>query len=275
MSIELTRHLRDEGIEVLTGVTLDSVERTDSGRLLRMSAVDGAAHTLEVDELLVASGRRGNTGGMGLEAARVKLGRSGEIVVDDQLRTANARVFAAGDVTGGDMHVYVAARAGILAAENALGAGQSLDLSVLPRVTFTDPAVATVGLTEESARSAGIEPLVSKLPLEHVPRARSAGIEPLVSKLPLEHVPRALAARDTRGFVKLVADATTRRIVGAQIVASEAGEMIMEPALAIRFGLTIEDLNSTLHPYLTLAEGIKLAALTFDKDVAALSCCAG
>ena len=255
MSIELTRHLRDEGIEVLTGVTLDSVERTDSGRLLRMSAVDGAAHTLEVDELLVASGRRGNTGGMGLEAAGVKLGRSGEIVVDDQLRTANARVFAAGDVTGGDMHVYVAARAGILAAENALGAGQSLDLSVLPRVTFTDPAVATVGLTEESARS--------------------AGIEPLVSKLPLEHVPRALAARDTRGFVKLVADATTRRIVGAQIVASEAGEMIMEPALAIRFGLTIEDLNSTLHPYLTLAEGIKLAALTFDKDVAALSCCAG
>ena len=255
VSVELTRHLRDEGIDVVTGVALESVERTDAGRLLRMSAADGAVHTLEVEELLVASGRRGNTRGMGLEAAGVELGRSGEIVVDDQLRTANARVFAAGDVTGGDMHVYVAARAGSLAAENALGADQSLDLSVLPRVTFTDPAVASVGLTEESARS--------------------AGIEPLVSKLPLEHVPRALAAHDTRGFVKLVADATTRRIVGAQIVASEAGEMIMEPALAIRFGLTIEDLNSTLHPYLTLAEGIKLAALTFEKNVAMLSCCAG
>ena len=255
VSAELTSHLRDEGIEVLTGVTLESVERTDAGRLLRMSAADGAVHTLEVEELLVASGRRGNTTGMGLEAARVEIGRSSEIVVDDRLRTANARVFAAGDVTGCDMHVYVAARAGILATENVLGDDQSLDLSVLPRVTFTDPAVASVGLTEESARS--------------------AGIEPLVSKLPLEHVPRALAARNTRGFVKLVADATTRRIVGAQIVASEAGEMIIEPALAIRFGLTIEDLSSTLHPYLTLAEGIKLAALTFDKNVATLSCCAG
>ena len=88
-------------------------------------------------------------------------------------------------------------------------------------------------------------------------------------------MPRALAARGTRGFVKLVADAATRRIVGAHIVAPEAGEIIMEPTLAVRFGLTVEDLTSTLHPYLTLSEGIKLAALTFDKDVAMLSCCAG
>ena len=87
-------------------------------------------------------------------------------------------------------------------------------------------------------------------------------------------MPRALAARDTRGFVKLVADAVTRRIVGVQIVAAEAGEMIIEPTLAVRFGLTIDDLTSTLHPYLTLSEGIKLAALTFEKDVATLSCCA-
>ena len=177
-----------------------------------------------------------------------------EIIVDDQLRTANPRVFAAGDVTGGPMHVYVAARAGSVAAANALGAHESLDLSVVPVVTFTDPAVASVGQTEASARA--------------------AGIEPLVSMLPLEHVPRALAARDTRGFVKLVADAATRQIIGAHIVAAEAGDMIMEPALAIRFGLTIDDLTSTLHPYLTLGEGIKLAALTFEKDVAKLSCCA-
>ena len=152
------------------------------------------------------------------------------------------------------MHVYVAAKAGSLAADNALGASDSLDLSVLPQVTFTDPAVASVGMTEQEARA--------------------RGIDPLVSKLPLEHVPRALAARDTRGFIKLIADATTRRIVGAHILAPEAGEMIMEPAMAIRFGLTIEDITSMLHPYLTLSEGIKLAALTFDKDVEKLSCCA-
>ena len=128
------------------------------------------------------------------------------------------------------------------------------DLSALPKVTFTDPAVASVGLTETEARE--------------------QGIEPLVSHLPLEHVPRALAARDTRGFIKLVANAATRKIVGAHILASEAGEMITEPALAIKFGLTIGELTSTFHPYLTLSEGIKLAAQAFTKDVAKLSCCA-
>ncbi len=105
-------------------------------------------------------------------------------------------------------------------------------------------------------------------------RARVAGIEPLVAKLSLAQVPRSLAAHDTRGFVKLVADGATRKIIGAHILAAEAGEMITEPALAIKLGLTIEDLASMFHPYLTLSEGIKLAAQTFDKDVAKLSCCA-
>ena len=251
---ELAHHLRDEGIDVVTGVILESVERTETGRRIHYRAGDTDAVPLDADEILVASGRRPNTVGMGLETAGVEIGSSGEIVVDSELRTSNPRVFAAGDVTGGPMHVYVAAHAASLAAENALGGAKTLDLSVLPQVTFTSPAVASVGLTEEEARE--------------------AGMEPLVSKLPLEHVPRALAARDTRGFVKLVADAATRRIVGAHILAAEAGEMIMEPALAVRFGLTIEDLTSTLHPYLTLSEGIKLAALTFEKDVAMLSCCA-
>jgi mercuric reductase len=149
----------------------------------------------------------------------------------------------------------VAAYAGALAAENALqGNVRARDLSALPRVTFTDPAIASVGLTEA--------------------QARAAGVEPVVATLPLEHVPRALAARDTRGFVRLLADATTRQIIGAHVLAAEAGEMIMEPALAIRHGLTIEDLGSAFHPYLTLGEGIKLAAQTFDKNVAKLSCCA-
>ena len=251
---ELARHLRDEGIDVVNGVTLESVEPLPTGRRIHYSVGDAESVSLEAEQILVASGRRPNTDGMGLEAAGVEVGASGEIVVDAELRTSNPRVFAAGDVTGGPMHVYVAAHAASLAAENALGGAKTLDLSVLPKVTFTSPAVASVGLTEQ--------------------QAREAGIEPITSKLPLEHVPRALAARDTRGFVKLVADAATRRIVGAHIVAPEAGEMIMEPTLAIRFGLTIDDLTSTLHPYLTLSEGIKLAALTFEKDVATLSCCA-
>jgi mercuric reductase len=254
VSAELTGHLRDEGMTVLAGVAIEEVVRTESGRRIDYRAEDGTAGSLDVEEILIASGRRANTSHMGLAEAGVELGPRGELLVDAGQRSSNPRIFAAGDVTGGPMHVYVAAQAGQIAATNALGGDDALDLSVLPAVVFTDPAVATVGMTEAEARE--------------------AGIEPIVSTLPLEHVPRALAARDTRGFVKLVADADTRKIIGAQVVAPEAGEMIMEPALAIRFGLTVEDLTSMLHPYLTLSEGIKLAALTFDKDVATLSCCA-
>ncbi len=219
-------YLRSEGLEVHTDIQIDRVGRS-----------------------------RANSAGFGLEGIGVTLGKKGEIVVNEFLQTTNADIYAAGDVIGDPMFVYVAAYGGALAAENALTEkGRRYDLSALPRVTFTDPAVASVGLTED--------------------QARAQEIEPLTSKLSLEHVPRALAARDTRGFVKLVANGATQKIIGAHILAAEAGEMITEPALAIKFGLTIEDLTSTFHPYLTLSEGIKLAAQTFTKDVAKLSCCA-
>src|SRR5207237_4572617 len=137
------------------------------------------------EQLLVATGRRANTAGFGLDTIGVTLGTKGEIVVDEFLQTTNPNVYAAGDVIGDRMFVYVAAHGGALAAENALtGNERRYDLSALPKVTFTDPAVSSVGLTEDEARA--------------------QGIEPLVFKLPLEHVPRALAARDTRGFIKLV-----------------------------------------------------------------------
>lgn len=175
--------------------------------------------------------------------------------MDDFLQTSNPGSYAAGDVIGDPMFVYVAAYAGALAAENALsGNVRRYDLTALRKVTFTDPAVASVGLTAEAARG--------------------SGIEPIVSTLGLEHVPRSLAARDARGFIQLVADGATRRILGTHILGAEAGEMITEPALAIKHGLTIDDLVWTFHPYLTLSEGIKLAAQAFNKDVAKFSYCA-
>src|SRR5213593_3146860 len=246
--------LRSEGLDVYTDVRVDRVTRGSDGYEVPYHA-GSDARTARAEQLLVATGRRANTAGFGLDTIGVTLGTKGEIVVNEFLQTTNLNVYAAGDVIGDPMFVYVAAHAGALAAENALtGKKRRYDLSALPKVTFTDPAVASVGLTED--------------------QARAQGIEPLVSKLPLEHVPRALAARDTRGFVKLVADVATQRIVGAHILAAEAGEMITEPALAIKLGLTIEDLTSAFHPYLTLSEGIKLAAQAFTKDVAKLSCCA-
>ena len=247
-------YLRSEGLEVYTGIQIDRVSRGSGGHAVQFRA-GRETQTARADQLLVATGRRANTTGFGLEGIGVTLGKKGEIAVNEFLQTTNPDVYAAGDVIGDPMFVYVAAYGGALAAENALtGNGRRYDLSALPKVTFTDPAVASVGLTEDEARA--------------------QGIEPLASKLPLDYVPRALAARDTRGFIKLVADAATKKIIGAHILAAEAGEMVTEPALAIKLGLTIEDLTSTFHPYLTLSEGIKLAAQTFTKDVAKLSCCA-
>lgn len=250
----LAGFLLGEGLTVRTGVQITRVERPQDAYSVAFTDGD-ASRTVRAEQLLVATGRRANTHGSGLETLGVTLGKKGEIAVNKFLQTTHPDVYAAGDVIGDPAFVYVAAYAGTVAAENALaGNRRHYDLTALPRVTFTDPAVAAVGLTEADARA--------------------QGIEPLVSTLPLEHVPRALAARDTRGFVKLLADPGTRRILGAHIVAAEAGEMITEPAFAIKFGLTIEDLTGSFHPYLTLSEGIKLAAQAFTKDVAKLSCCA-
>lgn len=251
---ELAEHLRNEGLEVRTDVSIGGVTRLAAGYSVEATTPD-QTERFEAEQLLVATGRRANTYGFGLEAAGIDLGRKGEIRVNDYLEASRPTVYAAGDVIGDPMFVYVAAYGGNLAAENALnGNSRRYDLSALPRVTFTDPQVASVGLTEKEAR------------------ARSLDVA--ASKLPLSYVPRALAARDTRGFIKLVADRRTNRLVGAHILATEAGEMIQEPALAIRHGISIDDLAAAFHPYLTLAEGIKLAAQTFTKDVKKLSCCA-
>lgn len=251
----LAEHFRSEELEIHTGVTISRVESSRESRTVTFRNEEGEAQSVCAEQLLVATGRRANTAGFGLETAGVRLGTKREIVADEFLATSNSDVYAAGDVLGDPMFVYVAAYAGTIAAENALsGNVRQYDLTAVPRVTFSDPAVASVGLTDEEARR--------------------RGVEPLVSVLPLEHVPRALAARDTRGFVKLVADAATRKILGAHILAGEAGEMITEPAMAIRYGLTIDDLTATFHPYLTLSEGVKLAAQAFSRDVRTLSCCA-
>jgi len=251
---DLARYLRGEGLDVRAGATVDSVSRTGA-RVQVVARFGVARETFEAEHLLVATGRRPNTAGMGLEKAGIELGPKGEIRVDGHLETTRRGVFAAGDVIGDPMFVYVAAQAGQLAADNALGdEPRTFDVSVVPRVTFTDPGVASVGVTER--------------------QAIALGIDTITSKLPLTHVPRAIAARDTRGFIKLIADAKTKLLVGAHILAPEAGEIIQQAVMAIGFGIRVDQIASTLHPYLTLAEGIKLAAQTFEKDVAKLSCCA-
>ncbi|GAB4207042.1 MAG: mercury(II) reductase [Sandaracinaceae bacterium] len=254
VSDALARYLREEGLDVRAGVRIMEVSGSPGAH--RVVIEDGAGrHVIEGDQLLVATGRRPNTRGLGLEEAGIAVGKKGEVLVDEHLRTRLPHVYAAGDVIGDPAFVYVAAYAGTVAAENALnGDSRTYDLSVVPRVTFTDPGVASVGLTEA--------------------QARARGIAVAMSKLPMAHVPRALAARDTRGFIKLLADEKTGLLVGAHILAPEAGEMIQEAVMAIRFGIRTDEIASLMHPYLTNAEGLKLACQTFKKDVAKLSCCA-
>jgi mercury(II) reductase len=251
----LTGYFRDEGIRLESGVTYKDIARTARGVALRVVR-DGREDRLEAEQVLVATGRRPNTEGLGLDDSGIRLDARGAIVVDDRMRTSKPGIYAAGDVTGRDQFVYMAAYGAKLAAENALnGDARRYDATAMPSVVFTDPQVASVGLTETAARAQGL-------------RVRS-------SVLPLEYVPRALAARDTRGLIKLVAETETGRLVGAHILAPEGADSIQTAVLAIKYGLTVNDLAATIFPYLTTVEGLKLAAQSFDRDVARLSCCTG
>ncbi len=251
----LTRYFERESIIVRGGLSYRDIRRAQSGIALSVIA-DGRSEVISADQVLVTTGRRPNTEGMGLKEAGVELLPNGGIEVDDRMRTSKRGVYAAGDVTGHDQFVYMAAYGARIAAENALnGDSKRYDATAMPAVVFTDPQVASVGLTEAEARAQG-------LPVK-------------TSILPLEHVPRALAARDTRGLIKLVADAKSGKLLGAHILAPEGADSIQTAALAIKCGLTVQQLAETIFPYLTTVEGLKLAAQTFEKDVAKLSCCAG
>jgi mercuric reductase len=240
----------EEGIGMKTHIRIASVRYEERRFIL---STDQGIFT--GDALLVATGRAPNTEGLNLAAAGVETDARGYIRVDGHLRTNVSHIYAAGDCTTLPPFVYVAAAAGTRAASNMLGEEKFLDVSVLPEVIFTDPAVAVVGLSEMAARTQGLS------------------VESRV--MGLELLPRALANFDTRGFIKLVAETGTGRLVGAHILASQAGEMIQTAHLAILHRMTVQDLGDRLFPYLTMVEGLKLAAQSFTKEVANLSCCAG
>lgn len=255
ISDALAGYLSEEGIDVLTGAKVTEVAKVGDQVHVTVSDADGTK-TVVADKLLVATGRVANTEALGLADAGIETRPDGTIVVDDRLQTSRPGFFAAGDVIGDPAFVYVAAYAGRLAASQALSPTDAAgyDTSVVPAVTFTDPQVASVGSTEAEA--------ISK------------GVDVIVTTLPMTYVPRAIAARDTRGHIKLVADRKTRKLLGAHILAPEAGDLIEQAVMAMRFGIDIDQLASLMQPYLTNSEAIKLACQTFDKDVAKLSCCA-
>lgn len=251
----LATYFEQEGITVLGGVAYEHCRKTDAGIELSVRK-GGRPETLAADKILLATGRDPNVEQLGLAEAGIRQTQSGAIVVDDRMRTTRKGTYAAGDVTGRDQFVYMAAYGAKNAAKNALNSDSLVyDNSAMPEVVFTDPQVASVGLTEAAAKA--------------------AGYAVATSVLSLDNVPRALAARDTRGLIKLVADAKSRKLLGAHILAPEGADSIQTAAMAIKFGMTVEQLGEMIFPYLTTVEGLKLAAQTFNKDVKMLSCCAG
>ncbi|NOZ07635.1 MAG: mercury(II) reductase [FCB group bacterium] len=250
----LVRYLTDEGIEILTDTQLQTVD-SEGGRVKVKLLHKGRPLTVTAEKILAATGRKPNTENIGLKEAGVSLNQDGSILTDDLLRTTAPTISAAGDVLGKRMFVYTAAYEGKLAVENAFSeVSTKTDYTALPWVVFTDPQLAGVGLNEREAGQAGRD------------------IE--TARLELDKIPRAIAARDTRGFIKLIREKGTHKLLGARILAPEGAEILMEITLAIKFGMTSDQLTELFHPYLTLSEGIRLAAITFDKDVSELSCCA-
>ena len=246
---DLTLLLKKEGMNILTHTTPTQISH-ETG----IFCVKTELTKINGDALLVATGRRPNTEKLCLDSVGVKVDKVGSIIVDEYMQTSVDNIYAGGDCTNQPQYVYVAAAAGTRAAANMMGIKVSLDLSIVPRVVFTDPQVAVVGLTELQAKM-----------LMFKSESR---------KLTLDNVPRALANFDTRGFIKIVADKESGRILGAHILADSGGELVQTMAIAIKKQMTVKELSSQMFPYLTMVEGLKLCAQIFFKDVKKLSCCA-
>ncbi len=256
ISEELEKQMRIEGIEILPNFRAVKFEKRGSDTIIHCKCTDGSVTKIvEPGKIVVATGIRPNTQKLNLQNAGVQLTKSGQIEVNAKMETNVANVYAVGDVTNTPAFVYTAAHEGKVAVENAFtGAEKKVDYSSLPWVIFTDPQVAGAGLDEVQAE-------VQNIPYD-------------VSKLPLTEVPRSIAARDTRGFIKLIRNKETDMLIGARVVAPEGGELIQQLSMAIKYAITVTDLAQGLYPYLTLGESIKLTAISFGKDISKLSCCA-
>jgi mercuric reductase len=242
-----------------SGVAAVSDRRISSGQVGDAQRAPLQQIELRAEKLLLATGRRPNSDKINIEKAGVEVGKHGEVRVDEFLRTNVRHIFAAGDVigreTGSQMATPVGSQDGGIAAHNAFSNKlRTVNHRVIPRTIFTDPQIATVGMTEEEAIAAGHSCWCSTVPM------------PLV--------PRAGAIRDMAGMIKMVADDDTEEVLGVSMVGNSAGEVIHEAAMAMRFHAKIQDFIDMLHVYPTMAEALKIVAISRRKDPAKLSCCA-
>jgi mercuric reductase len=253
ISEALRQYLEEEGIKIKTGVQVKQIDEKNKEKVV-VAAADGREFEVRGDELLIATGREPNTKDLGLEMVSVRLRQDGAVKVNREMHTSAHNVWAAGDVIGEPMLETIAAKEGATAAENALqGTHRKIDFFPVPRAVFTSPQVASVGLTERGAEEGGYE-------------CACRTVE-------MSKVPKAITIRETRGLIKMVAEARTGRVLGVHILGDNAADIIHEGVLAVKYKLTIDDLIDTVHVFPTLAESIKLVALSFRKNIDELSCC--
>jgi dihydrolipoamide dehydrogenase len=243
---EAARVFKKQGLDLKLSTKVTGVAMTDGKATLTLEpSAGGPAETLDADVVLVAIGRRPNTAGLGLDAIGLAPNARGQIETDHEFRTAVDGVWAIGDVIPGPMLAHKAEDEGIAVAENIAGLTGIVNHAVIPGVVYTNPEFAGVGLTEEAARA----------------RAKETGSEIKVGKFPMMANSRAKTNREGDGFVKVIADAKTDRVLGVWIVATLGGTMIAEAALAMEFGATSEDIAYTCHAHPTHSEALKEAAM--------------
>lgn len=249
VSKQFQRMLAKQGMEFNLGAKVTGVEKADKGAKVTFEPVKGGeAQTIDADVVLIATGRKPYTEGLGLAEAAVALDGRGRVEIDGHYRTNVAGIFAIGDVVKGPMLAHKAEDEGVALAEILAGQHGHVNYDVIPGVVYTQPEVASVGKTEEELRAAGIAYKVGKFPFT----ANGRG--------------RAMLATD--GFVKILADKETDRVLGGHIIGFGAGEMIHEIAVLMEFGGSSEDLGRTCHAHPTMSEAVKEAALaTFFKPI--------
>ena len=250
---ELQRLLEEEGIEFYCACNIERVWQEGETRYVEAD-VFGERRVFQADQLLLATGVTPNSEGTGLEEIGLQTNSRGFIEVDEHLRTSLPHIYAAGDVVGRMFLETVAAKEGAVAAANALQcSNKTIDYGSIPAAVFTDPQVATVGITEE----------------EEVQRYKACSCR----TIEVGRIPKAKAVKETRGLMKMVIHPEDSRILGMHMLAPMAADLIHEATLAVKFGLTIDDIIDTVHVFPTLSEGIKLAAQSFTRDISVMSCC--
>ncbi|MCI0693694.1 mercury(II) reductase [candidate division KSB1 bacterium] len=253
IAAELHKNLAAEGITIYTSARMQSMAE-ENGRKIVNVEVNGEKLRLEADELLMATGVVGNVKNLGLEKIGVELEKSSYVKVDKYFRTSVDNIYAAGDVIGPPFLETIAAKEGNFAAQNALKkAKKTINFDEVPHAVFTSPEVAAVGLTEA----------------EYMRRYKYC----YCKTIDFTRLPKALAIKDTRGVIKMVIHHEKRTVMGVHICAPLAADMIHEATLAVKFGLTIDDIIDMVHVFPTFSEAIKLVAQSFVTDIGKMSCC--